>query len=77
MSVTHNQKRIPGEKNPMGDSSAADQIANAAMSSQMQGLSTGSGVSGGLLGLFAARRARKAKKNAIAAWEAQHRGQQR
>jgi hypothetical protein len=45
------------------------------MSSQMQGLSTGNGVSGGLLGLFAARRTRKAKKNAIASWEAQRRDQ--
>ncbi len=75
--MTPNRKRIPGEKNPVGDSSQADQIANAAMSSQMQGESTGNGVSGGLLGLFAARRARKAKKKAIAAWEAQRGHQQR
>ena len=75
--MTPNRKRIPGEKNPVGDSSEADQIANAAKSSQMQGLSTGNGVSGGLLGLFAARRARKAKKNAIASWEAQRRDQHR
>jgi hypothetical protein len=74
--MSPDRKRIPGEKNPVGDPSEADQIANAAMSSQMQGLSTGNGVSGGLLGLLAARRARKAKKNAIAAWEAQRRGQQ-
>jgi len=47
------------------------------MSSQEQGLSTGNGVSGGLLGLLAARRARKAKKDAIAAWEAQRRDQLR
>ena len=75
--MTPNRKRIQGEKNPVGDSSEADQIANAAMSSQMQGVSTGNGVSGGLLGLFAARRARKAKKKAIAAWEAQRGDQQR
>jgi hypothetical protein len=75
--VTPDRKRIPGEKNPVGDGSEVDQIANAAMSSQMQGASTGNGVSGGLLGLFAARRARKRKKNAIAAWEAQRRDQQR
>jgi len=74
--MSPDRKRIPGEKNPVGDRSGADQIANAAMSSQMQGMSTGNGVSGGLLGLLAARRARKAKKNAIAAWEAQRRGQQ-
>ena len=75
--MTPIRKRIAGEKNPVGDSSAVDQIANAAMSSQMQGQSTGNGVSGDLLGLFAARRVRKAKKNAIAAWEAQRRDQQR
>jgi hypothetical protein len=73
--VTHNRKRIPGELNPEGDSSEVDQIANAARSSQMQGVSTGNGVSGGLLGLFATRRARRRKKNAIAAWEAQRRDQ--
>ena len=75
--MTAVRKRSPGEKNPAGDRSEADQIANAAMSSQMQGVSTGDGVSGGLLGLFAARRAHKAKKKAIAAWEAQRRDQQR
>ena len=73
--VTQEQKRIPGEKNPVGSGNGADQIANAARSSQMQGLSTGNGVSGGLFGLFAARRTRKAKKRAIAAWEAQRRDQ--
>ena len=73
--MTPNRKRIPGDRNPVGDSSGVDQIANAAMSSQMQGLSTGNGVAGGLLGLFAARRTRKAKKRAIAAWEAQRRDQ--
>ncbi len=71
--MTGHQKRIPGEKNPVGPDYEANQIANAAMSSQMQGLSTGNGVAGGLLGLFAARRTRKAKKRAIAAWEAQRR----
>ena len=66
--MTPDRKRIPGERNLVGDSNEADQIANAAMSSQEQGLRTGNGVSGGLLGLLAARRARKAKKDAIAAW---------
>lgn len=75
--MTPNRKRIPGERNHVGDSSEVDQIANPARSSQMQGVSTGNGVSGGLLGLLAARRARKAKKNAIAAWEAKRRDQQR
>ncbi len=70
-------KRFPGEKNPVGNSTEPDQIANAAMSSQMQGLSTNPGVSGGLLGLLDARRARKAKKKAIALWEAQRHGEQR
>jgi hypothetical protein len=74
--VTQNRKRIPGEKNPVADSSEVDQIINVAMSSQ--GLSTGDGViSRGLFTLLAARRERKAKKNAIAAWEAQRRDQQR
>ena len=74
--MTRNRKRIPGEKNPVGDSSEVDQIANAAMSSQ--GLSTSNGViSSGLFMLMAARRERRAKKNAIAAWEAQHRDRQR
>ena len=74
--MTQNRKRIPGEKNPVGDSSEVDQIANAAMSSQ--GLSTSNGViSSGLFGLLAARRERRAKKNAIAAWEAQRRDHQR
>jgi hypothetical protein len=71
--VTGNRKRIPGEKNPVGSGSEADQIVNAAMSSQMQGASTGNGVSGVLLGLFAGRRTRKAKQRAIATWEAQRR----
>ena len=71
--MTPNRKRIPGELNPEGDRSEVDQIANAARSSQMQGVSTSNGVSGGWLGLFAIRRARKRKKNAIAAWEAQRR----
>lgn len=71
------RKRIPGEKNPVGDSTPVDQIANAASSSQMQGLSTGNGVSGGLLGLLEARRMRKAKKKAIAQWEAEHEGDER
>ena len=75
--MTPNRKRIPGEENPVGDSSEADQIANAAMYSQMQGVSTSNGVSGGLLGLFAGRRARKRKKNAIATWEAQRHDQKR
>jgi hypothetical protein len=75
--VTSDRKRIPGEKNPVGSSSEAEQIANAARSSQMQGMSTSNGVSGGLLGLLAARRTRKAKKRAIAAWEAQRRDQSR
>lgn len=75
--MTPNRKRTPGEKNPVGDSSEADQIANAAMSSQMQGQSTGSGISGGVLGLLEARRARRAKKNAIASWEAQRRDDHR
>ena len=74
--MAHNRRRIAGEKNPVGDSSEPDQIANAAMSSQMQGMSTGNGVSGGLLGLLAARRVRKAKRKAIAAWEADRRDQQ-
>jgi hypothetical protein len=74
--VTSNRKRIPGEKDPVADSSEVDQISNAARSSQMQGLSTGNGVSGGLLDVFAALRASRAKKRAIAAWEAQRRGQQ-
>ena len=60
-----------------GSESRWSPTANAAMSSQMQGLSIGNGVSGGLLGLFGTRRARKAKKNAIAVWEAQRRDQQR
>jgi hypothetical protein len=72
--VTPNRKRIPGEKNPVGDRGEVDQVANAARSSQMLGLSTGTGVSAGLLQLFTARRARKAKKDAIAAWEARQRG---
>lgn len=75
-SVTQNRKRTPGEKNPVVNSSEVDQIINAAMSSQ--GLSTSNGVtSRGLFGLLAARRERRAKKNAIAAWEAQRRDQQR
>ena len=74
--MTQNRKRIPGEKNPVADSSGVDQIINVAMSSQ--GLSTSDGViSRGLFGLLAARRERRAKKNAIAAWEAQRRDQQR
>jgi hypothetical protein len=74
--VTQNRKRIPGEKNPVADSSEVDQILNAAMSSQ--GLSTSNGViSRGLFGLLGARRERSAKKNAIAAWEAQRREQRR
>ena len=73
--MSAHRKRIPGEKNPVGSSSEADQIVNSAMSSHMQGLSTSKGVSGGLLGLFAARRTRKAKKRAIATWEAQRRDQ--
>lgn len=74
--MIQDRKRIPGEKNPVADSSEADQIANAAMSSQ--GMSTSDGVmSHGLFGLFASRRKRRAKKNAIAAWEAQRRDQQR
>jgi hypothetical protein len=72
--VTPNHRRIPGEKNPVADSSEIDQISNAAMSSQMQG--TSNGAAGGLLDLFATFRARKAKKRAIAAWEAQRRDQQ-
>jgi hypothetical protein len=75
--VTGAGKRIPGEKNPVGSSSEADQIAGSAMSAQMQGLSTGNGVSGGLLGLFAARRARKAKRTAIETWEAERRDRSR
>lgn len=75
--VATDRKRIPGEKNPVGDSTHADQIANAAMSSQMQGLSTGRGVSGGFLGLLEARRVRKAKKKAIALWELEHEDDQR
>ena len=75
--MTRNRRRIPGEKNPVGSSSEADQIVNSARSSQMQGSSTGNGVSGGLLALFAARRTRKAKKRAIATWEAQRRDQSR
>jgi hypothetical protein len=76
--MTQNPKRIPGEKNPVADSSEVDQTANAAQSSQMQGLSTSGGViSSGLFGLLAARRERRAKKNAIAAWEAQRSEQQR
>jgi hypothetical protein len=71
--VTGNRRRTPGEKNPVADSSEVDQISNAAMSNQMQGMSNGA--SGGLLNLLAARRARKAKKRAVAAWEAQ-RGEQ-
>ena len=43
-----------------------------------QGQSTSNGVtSHGLFGLLAARRERRAKKNAIAAWEAQRRDRQR
>ena len=72
--MTHDRKRIPGEKNPAADSSEVDQIANAAMSSQ--GLGTSSGVMfSGLFGLLAARRERRAKKNAIAARRAQRRDQ--
>ena len=74
--VNPNKRRIPGEKNPVADSSEVDQISNAALSSQMQGLSTSNGVSAGLLGVLAARRARKAKKRAIAAWEAERRDQE-
>ncbi len=74
--MTQNRKRIPGEKNPVADSTEVDQINSAAMSSQMQGMSTGDGViSRGLFTLFEARRERRAKKNAIAAWEAQRRDQ--
>ena len=71
------RKRIPGEKNPVGSSSEADQIANSARSSQMQGQSTSNGVSGGLLGLFEARRTRKAQKRAIAMWKTERRDQSR
>jgi hypothetical protein len=43
-----------------------------------QGPSASNGViSRGLFGLLAARRERRAKKNAIAAWEAQRRDQPR
>lgn len=74
--MTQNRKRIPGETNPIADSSKVDQIINVAMSSQ--GQSTSNGVTfHGLFGLLAARRKRRAKKNAIAAWEAQRRDQQR
>ncbi len=72
--MTGDRKRIPGEKNPVGSSSEADQIANSARSGQMQGQSTSNGVSSGLLGLLAARRARNAQKRAIAAWKAQRPG---
>ena len=75
--MTRDRRRVPGENNPAGSSSEADQIVNSAMSSQLQGLSTSNGVSGGLLGLLAARRTRKAKKRAIATWEAQRRDQSR
>jgi hypothetical protein len=52
--VTQNRKRIPGEKNPVGDSREVDQIANTSMSSQ--GLSTGGGVIfSGLFALLVAR----------------------
>lgn len=71
--MTGDRKRIPGDKNPVGSSRELDQIVNAARSSQMQGMSTGNGVSGRLLGMFAARRSRKAQKKAIAEWEAQRR----
>jgi hypothetical protein len=74
--VTQDRKRIPGETNPVAGSSEVDQIINVAMSSQ--GQSTSNGVtSHGVFGLLAARRERRAKKNAIAAWEAQRRDQQR
>ena len=74
--MTQNRKRIPGENNPVADSSEVDQIINAAMSSQGQSTSNGV-ISHGLFGLLAARRERRAKKSAIAAWEAQRRDQQR
>ena len=74
--MTKDRKRNPGEANPVADSSEVDQIINVAMSSQ--GRSTSNGVSShGLFGVLAARRERRAKKNAIAAWEAQRRDQQR
>ena len=74
--MTQDRKRIPGETNPAAGSSEVDQIINVAMSSQ--GQSTSNGVtSHGLFGLLAAHRERRAKKNAIAAWEAQRRDQQR
>ena len=74
--MTQNRKRIPGENNPVADSSEVDQIINTAISSQGQSTSNGV-VSPGLFGLLAARRERRAKRNAIAAWEAQRRDQQR
>ena len=74
--MVRNQKRIPGEKNPVADSSEVDQISNVAMSSQGQSTSNGV-ISHGLFGLLAARRERRAKKHAIAAWEAQRRDQHR
>lgn len=74
--MTQDRKRIPGETNPAAGSSEVDQIINVAMSSQ--GQSTSNGVtSHGLFGLFAAHPERRAKKNAIAAREAQRRDQQR
>ena len=74
--MTQHRKRIPGEKNPVAHTSEVDQIINAAKSSQ--GLSASNGViSRGLFGLLAVHRDRRAKKNAITAWEAQRRDQQR
>lgn len=76
--MSQNRKQTPGEKNPAGDSTEVDQIHNAAMSSQMQGMTTSNGViSRGLLTLFAVGRERRAKQKAIAAWEAQRGDRQR
>ena len=63
-------KRFPGEKNPGLDTHDVDQLTNTALS---DGSSSGTytGVSAGLLGLFASWRTKRAKKRAMAAHEAQ------
>ena len=69
-------ERIPGERNPGLDTHDMDQLTNTALS-HGSGTQTGAGdgVSGEFLGLVAGRRRRRAKRRAMAAYEAQrHQG---
>jgi hypothetical protein len=70
--VAGTPKRIPGEKNPVASSDGVNHITNASMGSNGEG--TFNGIAGRLLGALGAGRARRAKKRAIAEWEAKRRG---